>query len=282
MKAKSDQPLCSELLAAYLEGEVTPHEATHIERALEACSVNRRHLEELRRIRDALSAPAPEVEDLDLVAAVRNKAQIQASASTPAPALLRPRQRATRFGALAAATALAAVALGGVVLQRGSLNVLAPDEEFRSKAAFSAAADARWTGIRIYRLVPDQAPEPVTESLDRHDTLLFSYINLGSDPFEHLMIFAVGADQRVHWFYPAYESALENPLSIGIEPGQSLLAEAVEHDYSAGKLELYALFSHQPARVSQIEAWLRRRAAPLDAGPIPGASLRRVSLQVRP
>lgn len=279
MTAKSDQPLSSELLAAYLEGEVTPHEATHIERALEDCSVNRRHLEELRRIRDALAAPAPEVDDLELVAAVRNKVQVQAQA----PVLLHPRKRATRFGALAAAAAaaVAAVFLGGV-LQRSSLNVPASDEEFRSKAVSSADANERWTGIRIYRLVPDQAPEPVTESLDPHDTLLFSYINLGSDPFEHLMIFAVGADQRIFWFYPAYESTADNPLSISIVPGQTLLAEAVEHDYSAGSLEVYALFSHQPARVSQVEAWLHGRAPPLDAAPIPGASLRRVSLRVGP
>ncbi len=290
MKAKSEQPLSSELLAAYLEGEVTAHEATRIERALEACSANRRHLEELRRIRDALAAPAPEVEALDLVAAVRNKAQGPVSGrvrSAPARTL----RRSPAFGALAAAAAIAAVSLGIFVLQRGSLS--APDSagfdhalershEFRAKAASSAAAQERWTGIRIYRVVANQAPEPVTESLDRHDTLLFSYTNLGSDPFEHLMIFAIGADRRVYWFYPAYEVASENPLSIDIEHGHSLLADAVEHDYSEGGLEVYALFSHRPESVSQVEAWFAGRAEPLEAAPIPGASLRRVSLRVRP
>jgi len=130
--------------------------------------------------------------------------------------------------------------------------------------------------------VANQAPERVTESVGRHDTLLFSYTNLGPDPFEYLMIFAIGADQRVYWFYPAYEAASENPLSIDVETGQAMLADAVEHDYSEGGLEVYALFSHQPERVSQIEAWLRGRAEPLEAAPIPGARLQRISLRVRP
>lgn len=274
MKAKSEQPLSSELLAAYLDGEVTAHEATRIERALEACSTNRRHLEELRRIRDALAAPAPELEELDLVAAVRKKAQLPASG----------RARFPVFGALAAVAGVAAVSLVIAASRQDLSSSLDQDQEFRAKAASSAAAQERWTGIRIYRVVAHQVPERVTESLNPRDTLLFSYTNLGPDPFEYLMVFAIGADQRVHWFYPAYEAASENPLSVSIEPGTSMLPDAVEHDYSEGDLEVYALFSHRPEQVSRIEAWVSARAESrkLDAAPIPGATLRRVGLRVRP
>ncbi len=288
MKATPDQPLSSELLAAYLEGVVTADESTRIERALAACPRNRRHLAELRSIRDALTAPTPGVDDLDLVDAVRNKAQLRAIGGQ--------RKRPPAFGALATAMAgIAAVSLGIVVSRRDWAN--APDgagwgralepSEFRAKTASSAAAQERWTGIRIHRVVDHQAPEAVTESLDRHDSLLFSYTNRGHDPYEYLMIFAIGADQRVYWFYPAYESVAENPLSIGIGPGHSTLPDAVAHDYGAGALEVYALFSHQPERVSGIEAWLSARARARDdeageAVPVPGAILRRVSLRVRP
>lgn len=263
-----ERPLSSELLAAYLEGEVTAHEATRIERALEACSTNCRHLEELRRIRDALGAATPEVDDLDLVAAVRNKAQ--------KPATIRPHRRSRVFGVLAAVAGIAAISLGIVVTQQSSLS--APDEEFRPKAASSTAAQERWTGIRIYRAVPNQAPERVGESLDRRDALLFSYTNLGPDPFEYLMIFGIGDDQRVYWFYPAYEAASQNPQSIDIDPGNALLTDAIEHDYRAGGLEVYALFSHQPLHVSQVEA----RVEALATAPIPGTSVRKTSLRVRP
>ncbi|HEU5074037.1 MAG TPA: hypothetical protein VFU02_07685 [Polyangiaceae bacterium] len=302
MKAKSKQPLSSELLAAYLEGTVTAHEATRIERDLEACSTSRRHLEELRRIRDALSAAAPEVDDLDLVAAVRNQAHAPGAARAGArssvfsrarmgfsvfsraraalPEFGRAPRRLPAFAALAAGASIAAVFLAVAVSQQNSPS--AADHEFRSKAASSAAAQERWTGIRIYRVVQDQAPERVTESLDRRDTLLFSYTNLGPEPFEYLMIFAVGDDRRVYWFYPAYEAASETPQSVRIEAGNALLADAVEHDYLGERLEVYALFSRRPERVSRIEAWLHEHAEPLDAAPIPEASLRRVSLRVRP
>lgn len=274
MKAQ-ERPLSDELLAAYLEGEVTTHEAAQIERALAACSANRRHLQELRRIRNALTAATPEVDDLDLVAAVRNQAQKPATIRTP--------KRSPVFAALAAVAGIAAMSLGVALSQRdvasapdsaGFGRALERSHEFRAKAASSTAAEERWTGIRIYRVVPNQAPERVTESLDRRDALLFSYTNLGSEPFEHLMIYGIGDDQRVYWFYPAYEAASENPRSIDINPGNALLADAVEHDYSARRLEVYALFSHQPLHVSQVEA--------SGTAPIPGTSVRRISLRVRP
>lgn len=273
MKARVAQPLSSELLAAYLEGEVTRHEAAHIEGALESCATSRRHLEELRQIRQALAAPAPEIESLDLVAAVRNKAQTQ----TPPTRL---RRRTPTFSALAIAAGVAALAFGVAVLPENLPSAGSP--EFRAKAASDTTLQDRWTGIRIHRVVAHKTPERVTDSLDRNDALLFSYTNLGPDPFEYLMIFAVGADRRVHWFYPAYETASEDPRSIDIEPGSAQLADAIEHDYSAGRLEVYALFSHQPEQVSRIETWFSQRAQPLEAAPMPHTRLQKLSLQVRP
>jgi anti-sigma factor RsiW len=51
-----------EVLAAYVEGEVTPSETVEIEAALAESARARRDFAELRAIRDTLARPLPELE----------------------------------------------------------------------------------------------------------------------------------------------------------------------------------------------------------------------------
>jgi hypothetical protein len=60
----------------------------------------------------------------------------------------------------------------------------------------------------------------------------------------------------VHWFYPAFQQAGEDPQAITIARGRAgvELGEQISHDYAPGKLRIYALFLDHSERVSRVEA----------------------------
>jgi hypothetical protein len=116
----------------------------------------------------------------------------------------------------------------------------------------------------------------------RNDELLFSYTNLGAQPFDYLMIFAKDADAEVRWFYPAYESAAENPLSIAIARGRANvpLGELVQQEVADGPLALYALFTTRPLSVLEVEAWLKQRGSQANEAPVADGVLQRIEIRV--
>lgn len=274
MTSRRRAPLETKELAAYLEGEVTRSELAHIEAALANDTDARRRLEQLEWIRDALSAPAPELENIDLVGRVR-----AAAARPPAP--VRPRRRRAWLlsGALAAGVA-GLFAFGNEALRRKA----GSDDEFRAKSAASDDDESRWAGVRVHRVRSDGKPEPLTGGLSTGEGLLFTYSNLGPRPYAYLMIFAVsGAD--VYWFHPAYEHPGTNPASIPIEPGRAevLLPDVVHHDFAPGAVSVYALFTRAPLTVLDVEAWVRARAGRIgDAKPVADASLQVIPTWVKP
>jgi hypothetical protein len=255
----------TEALAAYLEGEVSASEAVEIEAALADRLEARQRLEQLREIRRGLARPAPELEGIDLVRAVRR-------AAAAAPVSARPRFRAPYWASVLAAGALAAA----VVLVARPRAV-----EFRAKGRAAGQDDVRWAGLQAYRVGRSGQPERLGDHLAAGDGLLFSYTNLGPRPFDFLMIFAVDARGEVRWFHPAYERLGVDPASISIRRAEAAveLGEVVRHDVPAGALTVHALFTRRPLHVVEVEAAIQRvgRDAPLSSAFDDCADLRLVT-----
>lgn len=284
--------LSDKTLLAYLEGEVTQSQAAAIEAALADAPADRRRLERLREMLGHLAGAPDELDQIDLVPAVRG-----AIAAMPAPAARR--RQTWPFLAMAAVMLLAAGSLvanrfagsagsaGGAGGQGGDQTAggaatggAAPaDTEFRAKAAgpdTPGAANDRWVNVTAYRVAADAPagaePEPLGARMRTGDGLLFSFDNLGPKPFGYLMIFAVDRAGEVYWFYPAYEQAGADPASLDIRgdirgdvrgqgrgstpaEGQRAveLPDLIRHAFPAGPLAIYGVFTHTPLRVSRVE-----------------------------
>ena len=270
MSQTRDLQLTSELLAAYLEGEVAASERAAIEAALSDDPRARRRLEQLRHIADSLSAPLPaELESVDLAARVRAE-------------LAKPQQlpEKRRLGFLPWATCLAAAACVGLFVTFG-LDRDAENPEFRAKSAGALSDAQRWAGIQVHRVVSPQKLEQLGDEMSAQDGLLFSYTNIGPTPFRHLMIFGLDASGEVRWFYPTYDQPGTNPKSIAIEARSHVsLGDVIGHDYAAGPLTIHALFTREPLSVSQVEGWLTGKPKGLEQSPIDDASLQLVRVRV--
>ena len=262
MKHKSRAEITTEMLTAYLEGEVTRSEASKIEAELHESPGTRRRLTSLRNIRDALNQSMPEFNDLDLVPSLRE------ALARPAP---RATSRRAEPGQVARWWAAAGVilALGLSWVYRHPAKLFAESgaspgaalafggEEFRTKSANSlAAAPSRWAGVRVFRVTPNGKPEPLTGPVSTADGFLFSYTNLGNKPFDYLVIFAVDVRKNVRWFYPAYEQPGTNPTSIPIKQvlADVPLPDLIHQDWTPGPVAIHALFSSRPLHVLEVEA----------------------------
>jgi len=257
------------MLAAHLEGEVTQSERAAIEAELRESANARRTLEQLRNLSELLAAPATELESIDLASRVRAQTRQV------------PRERPPRSGRLVA------LFLGGLAACLGSALFFLhrPQElsEFRAKGSESPALEGRrWAGIQVQRVPANGSPAPLAATMSRDDGLLFSYTNLGPRPLDYLMIFATDASAEVRWFYPAYENAADNPLSIAIKRGGANvpLGELVQQDAAYGPFSLYALFTARPLSVKEVEAWLSQRGSSVDEAPVAGGVLQRIETRV--
>lgn len=283
--------LSDKTLLAYLEGEVTQSQAAAIDAALADAPADQRRLERLREMLGHLAGAPDELDQIDLVPAVRG-----AIGAMPVPA---PRRRQT--WPLLAMAAVMLLATSGLVANQlaGSGVGQEGDGEFRAKAAGAralAAADDRWVGVTAYRVAADAPaeaqPQQLSERMRRGDGLLFSFDNLGPTPFDYLMIFAVDSAGEVYWFYPAYEQAGADPASIAIRArGQRgvELPDLIRHAFPAGPLAIYGVFTRAPLQVSRVEeaiaalvrtgAWSASRPPRLA---IAGAGQEVVSVRVEP
>jgi hypothetical protein len=244
---RDDTPLSSRTLAAFLEGEVTQSEAEQIVAKLRDCAISRRRLERVRKLRLGLSKLPDELDGVDLVAGVR-----YAISSAPPAARVRAAHRI--WWSSAAVVGLVAI-LALVLWPRGPHGM--GSEASRDKAVGNETqAPDRWIGIKVFRIVTGLA-QPVTDggTIQTTDRLVFRYNNLGSEPFNYLMIFGIDAARDIHWYYPAYVDAGSNPSSLAIRSGEIRVAlpDAVQHELPVGPLVIYGVFSREPLRVLDIE-----------------------------
>jgi hypothetical protein len=285
MSAPRDRAVSAELLAAYVDGDVTPSQFSAVARAIDESPELRRRADELRRITATLSSPIADLESLDVAASVRaGTAAIDRERAEHARA---PRRPWLRGWSLVGFATTAALAVGLLVVRPAHRSQGTGDEVagVRAKSASSAAASApeRWAGIGVYRVTGGGPPQRLGERISRDDGLLFTYTNLGARPFTHLMIFAVDGSGQVRWFYPAYQQAGTNPASIAIQANANVpLAEVVRHPFATGPATFQALFSRRPLRVEEVEAWLAQRPAANGAPPWPETYRQIVMTSVEP
>lgn len=242
----SDKTLLPERLVAYLDGDLSAADRADVEAQLAGSPAARQQLASYRSLTAALGARELELESFDLVSAVRRQCAPPASPRSPAPA------HAWRLfayaGALAACTALV-VGVTSIVRR----------DEVRTKGV-AAADPQRWAGVRLYRVSGTAAPAPIDAAVARQDGVLVSYTNLGPQPFDYLMVFAVDADQQVRWLYPAWERASEDPTGIAVRKGVAgvELPALIRPGWAVGPLTVHALFTRRPLGVHEVEAQLAR------------------------
>lgn len=263
----NDRTRLPQRLGAYLERDLSPSDTAEVEALLAESPTARRRLECYQKIVDALAKTEPALESLDLVTAVRQQM------AQPAPPS-RPR-RAPGWVVYTAGLAAAAFAVLTVGLRH-----IGGGDEVRSKGV-AASASQRWAGIRLYRVTDNKPPVPIDGVVRVQDSVLVEYTNLGPEPFDYLMVFAVDAQKQVAWLYPAWEQASEDPVSIMARKGVvgQELRSLIRPVWAVGPLTIHALFTRQPLHVREVEAMLAHTTGLL---PVADAAEQLISLTVAP
>ena len=259
-------------LAAYLVGEVTRSQAEDIEEHLASCGSCRKELEGLREMVARIKKPADPAEERDHLPDIRRRIKAGDAGHLPGR---------RKWPVVAGAIALLAILAAAVYLL---LDPGAAEDEFRVKSDQPPATQQdRWAGIRAFSVGAAGTPATLEDVHHESDSLVFTYTNLGENPYDFLMIFAVDGKGRVYWFHPAYTRTGEDPQSIGISKGAERieLREKVRHEYPEGKLWIYGLFTNEPMRVSSIEKLLET-TAPGERIPLPGSAQHILATEVKP
>ncbi|MGV3625470.1 MAG: hypothetical protein ACO1OB_31960 [Archangium sp.] len=203
-----------------------------------------------------VAALVPELEPVDLLAGIEQR-------------LAARRRRRWQSGV---ALAAAAVALLSVWWVRET-------DEVRIKGSTLTAE--QWAGVEFYRLDGDR-PARLGETLASKDSLLVAYRNGGQQPFTHLLVFGIAATGQVYWYYPAWESAGDDPQAIAIEPSEQLveLHERITHELPRGRFVVHAVFARRAVRVSEIER-LAEQADALTPLPLADTAQQRLVVEVQ-
>lgn len=173
------------------------------------------------------------------------EAQLQRLTPMPAP---RP-SRALRLLKVAAPMLAIAAAV--------ALFFLKPPVRVEERAAFTARSEGgtgRAAWIKIFRARNSEI-EPLGATMRSGDGLLFAYNNLSRSSARYLMIVGLDAARKAHWYFPAYKSIEERPVSIQIEQGaaNTPLKERVFFDYAPGPLRICGVFTTEPLRVKEVD-----------------------------
>jgi hypothetical protein len=130
------------------------------------------------------------------------------------------------------------------------LQAPAPDEGFTPRGG--DAGTVAW--LEVYRLAAAKAPEPNPTRVAASDALAFAYRN--PEAHAYFMLFGVDARGQVHWYFPEWTDATNDPSAVGIAAGHELreLKAAVTQPLAPGGLKLHALFLDAPRTVKAVEA----------------------------
>lgn len=142
----------------------------------------------------------------------------------------------------------------------------------------SSATDAEsWLELKIFKSDPSGYTE-VKQRIYASDALAFAYANQATEAdYNHLMVFAVDPAGSIYWYYPAHVDAERDPTSVAIcgDCPTTPLPDEVAHQLRPGLLRMFAVFSSEQLRVSQVESRVARDLA--QAGGL--ESLLRLNLQ---
>ena len=247
-------------LARLLDGEATESRAAYLRTHAATCA---RCAAAMARHQDLLadiSAPAASAEAAHLVAKVMRRLD---GAAVPPLAPARWDWRWVWGGAVGTALAVATFVLFVTARPTGSTHEdLQGTWQARGSGTQPERLD-RKVGTTLYTLDPSAGRRALgaDATVGQHTPLLLSYRNLFKDPV-YLLAFAIDAKHDIHWLYPAYLSANEDPAAVKLPPGpgEVAMAESVVLDRPApGVLRVITIISRTQDRVSSIE-----RLAPVD------------------
>lgn len=234
-------------LALYLVGEVTGSQAEVIEEHLSLCGVCRKELESMRDMVNRIGKPSDLTENWNYLPDIRRRIDSGDFGH-------QHKSRKWPFIAAAGVVLLALAALVVFLLQSGKT-----DDEFTVKSDLPPVMEQdRWVGIKAYSVGASDTPVELGDICRKSDHLIFSYTNLGENPYDFMMVFAVDEQGEVYWFHPPYTQEGDDPSSISISKSVERieLREKVRHDYPEGRLWIYGLFTNAPQKVSSIEKML--------------------------
>lgn len=244
--------LSEERLFALVDGPIDPRASTAEDDAthLSACAQCRDALEELRGlVSDLAGSRDDEVRESD----VRHVMEAIAAREASRAGADAVRPRAPRAWMAAATTALAIAA--GVALFVGSRR--APGEgEFIARGGQVASSLAKDVGVRVF--AGERRPVVLRDGavVTPDEALVAGFTNVHAGA-AYLVMFAVDSSAQVHWLYPAYEHAGDDPSSVPLErtTHERFMPTSVVLDApSEGVLRIYAVTTTAPIRVADIEA----------------------------
>jgi hypothetical protein len=257
-------------IARYFEGQLDATGEANMRARLTECEACRAHYERHLVVEAALLGTGAATERL--WRGVRSAAgRAQSAGGAPADAALvmaLPPSKPRRFALAGAVLSAAAILL--IALPR-----LGHTPERRSVSAPVARGGASPApALHVFRSVSEHAAEPLVAGAPIHarEGLLFAYSNFDAS-LTRFMAFAIDADYGVHWYYPAFEHAGEDPQAISIATGRAgvELGEEIRHDLPPGPLRVVGLFLREPHGVREIEALVKARIA-VGRGPLSGAA----------
>lgn len=215
---------------------------------VEACPTCRAALAD---VKDLLGALAPgDVDEAAHVASVLRAVDARVDAKPP---------RAPRFAAVAVALTLAA----GVAFFVARPRANGASDEFAARGSSLEAGSYARVGVRLFS--GERDPVPLANGSVVAPTTAFTaaYTNLGPGPM-NVVVFAVDAADEVHWLYPAYERAGEDPSSVVLPPTtreRFLPSSVILERPALGTLRVVAMITDRSLHVSDIESRSGQRLA---------------------
>jgi len=273
-------------LAAWLDHEVGQRRAEAIERHVAMCSVCTAQRSAIEQLIADLRAPVAAPPSPGAIRAVL--ARLDAPAPRAASGV-----RLAGVGAAFAAAVVAVLVLrpardGGIT--DGPAHGRA-ESGFQARGGGPAEQLERRVGATLYALPPGGAPRPATplaaDSAVHHDTAFALGVrNLVRDRALWLLSFAIDADGEVHWLYPGYTAAGDDPaaLPLAASDREIVMPDSVVLERpAAGSLRVVVVIAPAALRVSAIEA-LRGPELALAAlqRRFPDAAISELSLRVVP
>lgn len=234
-------------LARLLDGELTENRAARLRAHAAGCAGCAAELEAQQRLLEGLRAPLPGLPSDGALAAVMERLDA-ADAAAGARARRRPGRLAWGGLAAAAAAAVLLVAVSAAPVRR--------DDGFAPRGA--AVAWDRKVGVELWALEGQPRRLAPGDRLPSGVPVVASYSNVDPAP-AWLLAFALDARGEVHWLYPGWIDATQDPAAVRLEGSvvQRALAESVVlEEVPDGPLRLVTVVTRAPRRVSEIEAAL--------------------------
>jgi hypothetical protein len=227
-------------LIRFVDQDLSPEQLERIEDHLRECSACAKEVSALRRLIDGVAAPVAGP-PLDVGAHV---ASVMSRLDAPLPGTRPLRRKIFGYGLAFAAAAALVLALG-----TGDRDALT------ARGARSAPSLEREIGVELYAQERTLLPLPSGSRIGSRTALTAGVRNAGAAP-AYLLLFAVDAEDAVHWIAPEYTAAGTDPLSLSIAPApvqRPLPTAAVFDDLAPGTLRVVAVITREPRRVSEID-----------------------------